>query len=181
MGQVEPTQNVDIMLHHTENFVCHSVPIDNHIVHFDNKSNCKWKCDETFVYFLIKFHFLTDWVKKYSGLHSVQNKYITRENFTHTHTSELNLLISCLKSVGWFSSNSEFLTLFVLFVIEDEHWFRFTTFNKSSNTISIVAVSLTFDFTLGFFFFVVTKKRINWPCLFCLFRLYFYQVIFMFM
>jgi hypothetical protein len=25
------------MLHHTENFVCHSVPIDNHIVHFDNK------------------------------------------------------------------------------------------------------------------------------------------------
>ena len=64
-------------------------------------------------------------------------------------------------------------------------WFRFTTLNKSSysNTISIVAVSLTFDFTnadfiiifLGFLLFRCHKKRINWPCLFCLFRLYFYS------
>ena len=62
-------------------------------------------------------------------------------------------------------------------------WFRLTTFNKSSNTISIVAMSLTFDFTnadfiiifIGFLLFRCHKKRINWPCLFCLFRLYFYS------
>ena len=59
-------------------------------------------------------------------------------------------------------------------------WFRFTTFNKtkskSSNTISIVAVSLTFDFTnadfiiilIEFLLFRCHKKRINWQCLWCL-------------
>ena len=163
------------MLHHTENFVCHSVPIDNHIVHFDNKSNCKWKCDERFVFFLIKFHFLTDWVKKYSGLHSVQNKYITRENFTHT--SELNLLISCLKSVGWFSSNSEFLTLFVLSVIEDEHdgsisqlSIRVATLSVSSPWVwhSTSQTLISSSFLLGFFFFVVKKtwwKAHRWPAM----------------
>jgi hypothetical protein len=66
-------------------------------------------------------------------------------------------------------------------------WFRFTTFNKSSNTISIVAMSLTFDFKnadfiiilIGFLLFRCHKKRINWQCLF--FRRYFFLVIFMFM
>ena len=68
-------------------------------------------------------------------------------------------------------------------------WFRFTTFNKSSNTISIVAVRLSFDFTnsdfiiilIGFLLFRYHIKRINWPCLFFLFCLYFFQVIFMIM
>ena len=62
-------------------------------------------------------------------------------------------------------------------------WFHFTTFNKSSNTISIVAASLTFDFInadfiiifIGFLLFRCNKKRINWPCLFCLFRLLFFS------
>ena len=46
-------------------------------------------------------------------------------------------------------------------------WFRFTTFNKSSNTISIVAASFTFDFTnvdftiifIGFLLFHCHKKK----------------------
>ena len=68
-------------------------------------------------------------------------------------------------------------------------WFRFTTFNKNSNTISIVVVSLTFDYTnadfiiilIGFLLLRCHKKRINWPCLFCPFRRYFFKVIFMIM
>jgi hypothetical protein len=44
-----------------------------------------------------------------------------------------------------------------------------------------IAVSLTFDFTnanfiiifIGFLLFRCHKKRINWPCLFCLFRPFF--------
>ena len=37
---------------------------------------------------------------------------------------------------------------------------------------------ISLSFSLSFFFFVVTIKGINWPCLFCLFRLYFFQVKF---
>ena len=62
------------------------------------------------------------------------------------NTLPLNLFFSTHS----LQSNSEFFTLFVLSVIEDEHelrWFHFTTFNKSSYTISIVTMSLTFDFT----------------------------------
>jgi cyanate permease len=50
-------------------------------------------------------------------------------------------------------------------------------------------VSLTFYFTnadfiivfIGFLLFRCHKKIINWSCLFCLFQLYFFQVVYMFM